>query len=254
MTEIPDLILSIQTAIRGSSLADELNILRWRDFRSQETNEEWTTLLGLTAIVLTHQEYFTDFVAHWAQGLESADLKLLLEASSIHDLGEISVGDIPEPLKNGQDETKEAAAAMKLIDQLTTIDPELREELKRAYEQVIVGENAVLHLLFKAFERLEYLDTAVHIFESLQSGLNMDKGTFLIARVLAYDLPKVIAHAKQFPESIGAYLLQYQATIQSMFQYSESAVNDEFTEKFESSLTQWQSYLQLTTLADETVG
>ncbi len=245
MTEVPRLIDSIRTAVRGSSLADQLKIERWQRFRSEETTAEWIALLGLTAIVLTHQEYFTDFIAQWVKELDSEAMLTLLKASSIHDLGEISIGDVPEPHKNLQDEKSEASATIKLIDQLENLDVDQRTELKRAYEQVVVGENVALHLIFKAFERLEYLDTAVHVFMALNSGLRMDKGEYMIARVLAFDLPKIMIMIEQFPNSIGMYLRFNRETIHSMFDYCRSSVDTEFQEKFEDSQRQWQTYCGL---------
>ena len=253
MTEVPRLIDSIRTAVRGSSLADQLKIERWQRFRSGETTAEWIALLGLTAIVLTHQEYFTDYIAQWVQELDTEEQLLLLEASSIHDLGEISIGDVPEPQKNGEDEKSEASATIKLIDQLEDLDVDQRTELKRAYEQVVVGENVALHLIFKAFERLEYLDTAVHVFMALNSGLRMDKGEYMIARVLAFDLPKIMNTVKQFPNSIGMYLHHYQKIIQSMFDFCQSSVDDDFQERFENSQTQWQTYCRSIDSTEETV-
>ncbi len=82
-------------------------------------------------------------------------------ALAVHDIGEMTYGDIPAPDKTQNDDQKENRAALKLIQALPDAD-----RLIEAYRQVVAGENLALHTLFRAIEKTEYFLTGIHLFSS----------------------------------------------------------------------------------------
>jgi len=237
-----DSSINIRGTIRSSEFATQLaEMERWTGFQDKETREEWLDLLGPTAIVLSHQEHFTDFVEKGGQSIEKEILSILLLASAIHDMGEIKVGDIPASEKTTADEEIESVAAIAIIN-LLELDLENLALLEFAYKEAIAGENAVLNFLFKAFEKTEYLDTAIHVFQKLNEGLEMTHGKFLIARVLAINLPQILSFAEQLPNSIGEYLMANQELITNMFDFSEEAVTKDFAVNSSDSKKLWTEF------------
>ena len=237
-----DSSINIRETVRSSEFAAQLaEMERWTGFQDKETREEWLDLLGPTAIVLSHQEHFTDFVEKWGQNIEEEILSILLLASAIHDMGEIEVGDIPASEKTAADEEVESVAAIAIIN-LLKLDLENLALLEFAYKEAIAGENAVLNFLFKAFEKTEYLDTAIHVFQKLNEGSEMTHGKFLIARVVAINLPQILTFAEQLPSSIGEYLKANQESITNMFDFSVEAVLEDFEVRFVGSKKIWSEF------------
>ena len=156
-------------------------------------------------------------------------------------LGEIEVGDIPASEKTAADEEVESVAAIAIIN-LLKLDLENLALLEFAYKEAIAGENAVLNFLFKAFEKTEYLDTAIHVFQKLNEGSEMTHGKFLIARVVAINLPQILTFAEQLPSSIGEYLKANQESITNMFDFSEEAVLEDFEVRFVGSKKIWSEF------------
>lgn len=238
-------VLKVQQAIKDSIIGTQLSTIeRWHKFRSGETLADWIDLLGPTAVVLTHQEYFVQFVKFWVKNLEELKFRQLLLASSVHDLGEAKLGDIASPDKTIIDEKNEVNFAIEAILFLP-LDNSLVQELIDAYHEVVKGDNESLHYIFKALERTEYLDTAIHLFDKLSQGKTMEKGWLMIARVLAFDFPKVLKYAEALPNIIGEYLNTYHDQISAMFEQSQTAVTPDFETNFLQNKSDWQKYLSL---------
>lgn len=234
-------ILQIQQAIRNSQTGLKLEkIERWQKFRTEESAVDWIDLLGPTAVVLTHQEHFLKFALLWVKNLEEQKFRQFILATTVHDLGEAKLGDIANPDKTTIDEANEVDFALEAILSLPLEHP-LIQELITAYLEVVRGDNESLHYLFKALERTEYLDTAIHLFKKLSEGNSMEKGWLMIARVLAFDLPKVIKYAETLPNIVGEYLIANQELINRMFQESAFIVDHEFENHFNDAKTLWQS-------------
>lgn len=242
MNELRRELSQIQLAIRQSPLGEKLSqIDRWQRFRTNETKQEWLELLGPTAVVLSHQEYFVDFVSAWVNGLSQNMQRQLILATSVHDLGEAQIGDIASPDKKPSDEVIEIDFALKAILSLP-LDHGLIEELVLSYESAVRGDDEVLHLLFKALEKTEYLDTAIHVYGSLQSGKDMEKGWIMISRVLALDLPKIIHYAELLPNIVGQFLLAHVDKIDEMFEQSERFVTKDIEDTYVISLGHWRRF------------
>jgi hypothetical protein len=232
----------IRQIIRNSTVGEKLSkIERWSRFRTNELREDWLALLGPTAVVLTHQEHFVDFVMNWSNSLDFEMLEMLLLAGSIHDIGEASVGDIANPDKTPEGEADEFIQAIVLLKQLG-FEYQIEMKLGEAYQQVVVGENQTLHFIFMALERTEYLDTAIHLFNALKKGQAMEKGYYMIARILAFDLPKILEYAAQLPNIVGDYLKEFSATIDIMFSESETAADEGFIDAFREAKLKWSEY------------
>lgn len=245
MAQINQEIFEIQQAIRNSTIGNQLSAIeRWHKFRLQETTIDWIDLLGPTAVVLTHQEHFLQFTQLWVKNLEEPKLRQLLLASSVHDVGEAKLGDIASPDKTSLDEKNEVDFAIEAILSLP-LDHLLIQELIVAYYEVIRGDNDSLHYIFKALERTEYLDTAIHLFDKLSQGKTMEKGWLMIARVLSFDFPKVLKYAEALPSIIGEYLNSHQNQINIMFEQSQAAVTPDFEANFLQNKSDWQKYLSL---------
>lgn len=213
---------------------------RWKQFRTEETDEEWLSLLGPTAFVLPHQRHFVRFLQRWISTPEH----LLLLGSSVHGIGEAVVGDTPYHLKTAESEAEEFAAAITLIQALD-LETTLVQELEDAYRQVVIGENASLNALFSALEKTEHLDTAIEVFSNLQRDMKMVKGPILIFNVLSSDLPKVLDWAEKFPDSVGRYLKYYQSTISDMFDFATSPDSTTTpTPQFIESLERWVAWIE----------
>jgi hypothetical protein len=238
-------LFQVQHAIRNSPVGDQLSkIERWQKFRSNETLDEWIDLLGPTAVVLTHQEHFLEFVLFWIKNLDEPTLRQFSLAASVHDMGEAKLGDIASTEKTVADELKEVDFALEAILSLP-LDHPLILELLHSYQEVVKGDNESLHYIFKALERTEYLNTAIHLFEKLASGKEMEKGWSMIARVLSFDFPKVINYAESLPNIVGEYLATNRELIEQMFERSNFAVTAEFENNFNNSKEMWQKYLSL---------
>lgn len=222
----------VQTAVREQYGAQLAKVERWSRFRSEESTKEWLQLLGPTAVVLSHQELLVDISRDiLGNSLEAEQLLVVLLAMSVHDIGESVKGDIAAPDKTAADDKSEARVALQLIKTLPHA-----EEVASAYSQVVAGENAALHTLFKAIERTEYFLTGIHLFEQLEKRQDKpEKLWLMVARILAFDLPKVLEYAQMFPETIGKYLLARREIIDRMFVRAEWIVNDEFRENFHKS-------------------
>lgn len=242
MNDLRRELSQIQSAIRKSPLGEKLSqIERWQRFRTQETTQEWLDLLGPTAVVLSHQEYFVDFVILLTNGLSENERRQLVLATSVHDLGEAQIGDIASPDKKLSDEIIEIDFALKAILSLP-LGHELIEELVSSYEAAIRGDDEVLHLLFKALEKTEYLDTAIHVYQSLEGGKTMEKGWTMISRVLALDLPQIIFYAEALPNIVGQFLLAHVDVIDEMFNQSEKFVTKDIEDTFIISLGHWRRF------------
>lgn len=244
MSETLQLVFNTQQAIRTSPVGKKLNnIERWSSFRTDESRGLWLELLGPTAVVLTHQEYFLEFVQQWGQQLKYDYKNPLLIASSVHDIGEVTVGDTAAPQKKPSDKNDETTAALNQIG-LLPIRHESATTLKENYLAVVHGDSQALNYLFKSLERSEYLDTAIHLYDKLLEGLQMEKGLLMIARVLAFDLPKIIRYAQPLPNVVGLFLKNKSQLISEMFKFSESAVSDSFRPQFEKAKQLWGNYLR----------
>lgn len=223
----------------GESLA---KIERWSPFRQGETTEEWCRLLGPTATVDTHQEYIVDlaeFLLADTKLISPEEKETFLLASLVHDLGEMAISDIPSPLKTDQDQRHEWQHALVFLSSLT-----FSKEATDAYRQVVMGENMVLHQLFKAIEKSEYFITAMNLFEQVtRHRLQKENLWQLIAKVLAYDSPGVLQHAQQYPTTLGKYFLQRQLQVQLMFQEARSHVQPPDLEAFTRSQALWEAWL-----------
>lgn len=217
------------------------SIERWSKFRDGQTTQEWLELLGPTAVVLSHQEHFVrvaEAILNNHSGLSEEELAKFYLAVAVHDIGEAAVGDIAAPDKTAKDEKRESRGALKLIAAL----PE-SELVAEAYTEVVAGDNAVLHALFRAIERTEYLLTAIHLFEQLQKQPEHPAKLWLmVARVLSFDLPKVIGHAQMFPATIGEYLLARREIISRMLAEASWAVTADFADEFENAKTAFGSW------------
>ncbi len=237
----------IQAAIRNSPIGEKLgSIVRWTKFRTDiqsggETLEQWIELLGPTAIVLTHQEYFVDFVMLFSDLIDSDIIELFMLATAIHDIGEAANGDISAQVKSVADDQAEIVAAQSLIMKLK-VNLECVDQLLFAYNQVIAGEDQELHALFKTFERLEYLDTGMHVAKQLNAGHTMQLGWYLVAKVLAMDLSKIFIYRKTHPTIVDRYLENNFQIIESSFQQSAIAVDETFGAKFLDAQESWQAW------------
>lgn len=235
-------IQKIRQAIGNSQAGSELaKIERWQKFRAKESSADWIELLGPTAIVLTHQEHFLDFALIWIKNLDEQKFRQFILATAVHDLGEAKLGDIANPDKTMIDETIEVDFAIEAISSLPLEHP-LIQELITAYYDVVRGDNESLHYIFKALERTEYLDTSIHLFKKLSQGKQMEKGWLMIARVLAFDLPKVINYSETLPNIVGEYLIANQEIVDQMFEQGQSAVTIEFESNFSHAKVLWQSF------------
>lgn len=242
MSELRRDLSQIQTAIRTSPIGDQLNqIERWQRFRTSEDRTLWLQLLGPTAVVLSHQEHFLEFVFTWVKNLPEAEFRMLLLGTSVHDLGEAKLGDIASPDKTLGDEAQEVDFALEAILTLPLEHP-LIQELVEAYNKIVRGDDTVLHLIFRSLEKTEYLDTAVTVFDSINSGLEMEKAPILISRVLALDLPKIINYAQLLPHIVGEYLLAHIAQIDEMFEQFEPAVTKDIEDAFIVSRSIWRDF------------
>ena len=70
----------------------------------------------------------------------------------------------------------------------------------------------------------------------------MTHGKFLIARVLAINLPQILSFAEQLPNSIGEYLMANQELITNMFDFSEEAVTKDFAVNSSDSKKLWTEF------------
>lgn len=156
-------------------------------------------------------------------------------------MGELEIGDIPASKKTTEDEKAETIAAITIFNSLD-LELEKLATIESAYRQAIAGENAALNFLFKAFEKTEYLDTAIYLFLKLNEGLETTHGKFLIARVIAINLPQILVYAEQLPGSIGEYLKAHQGLINLMFDFSEAAVTEDFASNFAESKQLWTKF------------
>lgn len=239
-------ITAVQAAIRRRFGPELQKIERWSGFRVNETTEEWIRFLGLTAVVLTHQELLVQVVDKLLRhdpSVSDTDKNLLMLAFAIHDIGEISVGDTANPEKTEDSEQAEWIAALNLLRELAP-DVEDGHELTNVYMEVVVGDNAVLHDLFKAIERTEYFMTAMNGFRYLvDSGDRSPNKWRLVARVLAFDLPEVISLAQRYPHSIGAFLHSAQAFVSQMLVGTEHVVTENYRTNFEAAKSSWAYFL-----------
>ncbi len=61
----------------------------------------------------------------------------------------------------------------------------------------------------------------------------------MVAKILAFDLPKVLEYAQMFPDTIGVYLLERQEIVANMFTLAIWIVDDSFAEKYSRAEENW---------------
>lgn len=238
----------IRKAIHSSELRAPLEALwRWDDFHSGESKKQWLQHLGPTGIVLFHQAFFAVFGERFLKAEVDAgkiapeDFYLSTLADELHDIGEATVGDITFTDKTKKMENEEFVHALRNIQTLPLPDRSI-EESEFAYRQVVVGDNAVLHYLFKARERTEYLDTALRVSTSVRAGNGMKLGRELVGEVVSYSLEKVIEYAQALPNSVGIYIAENKEAVSGMFDVARASVKPELQEKFHRAEEAWRAY------------
>lgn len=233
----------VQEAVRaryGEALA---KIERWSTFRNGETTEEWIRFLGQTAIVLTHQEM--EVVEHLLRDdttVSDADKARLALAYAFHDIGEIVVDDLPNPEKTPESDMAEWRAAIPLLSAIAR-DIGVGNELVDTYMDIVAGDDAKLHHLFKAIERTEYFMTGIHGYLALVDDNDASPNKWmLVTRVLAFDLPRIIEYAKAYPESIGKFLFEQQHNISAMLAKCSPVVTPDFSDQYRQAVRDWNVF------------
>jgi hypothetical protein len=221
MIEVLDPTDSIFTAIEAHQAGEILrNTHRWTKFRVDEDWTLWRDLVGPNSNVLEHSKAFalltSEFTNQEQDRFNRRDKRKMVIAACVHDLGEVDidgngVGDVPSYLKNGEHETKEALIARHIISELDLSDS-FKKEMAVAYEGVIVGYIPELHLGFKAFEKTDYVKTAIDVWkeskrrEKLGMPILLKRDQF-VGQVIIHDLMGVLTrYVDVFPYSVGKYV------------------------------------------------
>lgn len=200
---------------------------------------------------------------------------LFILANLSHDFGEAIRGDKAAGTKTNEEESLEAIAAHQVVDSLPLKKyqvPEIwRERLHQVLDEIVFHPDPAsspLAYLHKAQEKFSYLHDAIslHATEKVDHGLaNTDVWyiwpyamDWLIARVLAYDIPKLAnVYAPAFPQSIGRKLDWAGYWLGSMFPQAWSdtsdwiekppaSIQDNFVElnaKVETAFNAWQQWM-----------
>jgi len=139
------------------------------------------------------------------------------------------VGDVPANIKNGEHERREAIIARQIISELDLYDG-LKDEVARAYEDVVVGQNEKLHITFKAFEKTDYISTAMGVWgETIKRDLlglpTLKRRDHFVGLVIINNLTTVLVqYSNLFPNSIGKYIRNIEPVIDEAFKKTKDII------------------------------
>lgn len=223
----------IKDALRNSEAGASLaQTYRWGQFRNGESNNKWVDAIGMSAQVFTHGDLFfhlgETFLRYEDGRFTREEQQTFLMGIAVHDIGEAKingrgVGDVSAQVKTAKDEKREVKMAYKAIDSLELPD-DLKEKLLDSYKKVVEGGDPKLNFAFKALEKIEYIITAMKVYENGKIMRSHGKRRIkyedaLIGRVLAIDLggKGLDMYIPQFPNSLGRMFKQQSALIDEMF-------------------------------------
>lgn len=225
----------IKSALAESAAGKSLQkILRWTQFRTNESKKKWREAVGATGQVLTHSDLFyhhgPSFLKRENGRFTNSEQVTFLFGLSLHDIGEStnfesSIGDVGAYMKTSADEKREFKIAHLAIDSLN-LPEETKLKLHDSYKKVVEGEDPKLHHAFKALEKTEYVLTAMKVYQNgkrmrAEGKRPLKYEAALVGRVLVYDLTKVLdVYAPAYPNSIGLLFKNAAPLIDEMFTYS----------------------------------
>lgn len=205
----------LKTALRFSSFISE-----------RETPALWRRALGPNAITFSHMEnlyrVMKDFLIH-ESGLEDKQKEILFYATVCHDYGEAvidgkGIGDIPDPLKTGEEDIIEREIFYKILSTLDVGDY-LRRRLSESYEEVIFSKSTQLHNFFRNVEIFDYVLTAINVYHSSLKRIFIKNGKILVGNVLARGVSYLLKE-KDNDYSSFSYMLDKKAHhITASFKY-----------------------------------
>jgi hypothetical protein len=205
--------------VESKTVGDSLKkTLRWTNFKTDETDNDWRQFLGSASNSLSHSKFFAklaeSFCRAEGENFSRKEKILFINGCTVHDLGEgeingQSVGDISWILKTEENEKEENKIALHIINALN-LDEREKKNLEEGYLQTVVGENKKLSRAFRALEKTEYVITALKLFgkERTRNRLGLRPGVKmaddLIAKVIVNNLSEVLTkYAPDYPNSIG---------------------------------------------------
>ncbi|QQG41559.1 MAG: hypothetical protein HYV90_05395 [Candidatus Woesebacteria bacterium] len=216
----------------GRSLKE---ILRWSEYRTGESEQEWISKIGITGQDFLHTTTLMPQIGEVFLRLEgdrfsSSEQETFRYGLISHDFGEAKIngkgiGDISASIKNAKDEKIESGIARKVIASLD-LPKETKDKLLNGYHEVVEGGNPKLYDAFKALERTEYVITAMKAFVNcrrleIQGKPGIKEEKAMIGRVLVINLTKVLnEHVPNYPNSIGRLFSNNRELIDQMFDFS----------------------------------
>lgn len=224
----------IKSALAASDAGKSLaQTYRWGQFRNGESNKKWVDAIGMSAQVFSHGDLFyhlgETFLRYEDGRFTPEEQQTFLLGIAVHDIGEAKVdgtkyvGDVSAQHKTAKDEKKEVKVAYKAIDSLD-VDDEFKARLLDAYKKVVEGGDPKLNFAFKALEKIEYIITAMKVYENGKIMESRGKRRIknedpLVGRVLVIDLggKGLDMYIPQFPNSLGRLFKENAALIDEMF-------------------------------------
>lgn len=237
---------AVERSEAGPSL---IKTARWSGFRVEESDEEWLRALGPSAFIMSHMIWFYQYhlvLVELENGLTSAQKLVLQYGTLIHDIGEakingVGIGDVAAHIKTTDHEKQEAEIAMRILNSLD-VEEDVRQNLRLGYSLVIMGNSPLLSHIHKAYEKLEYVSTALNVFRN--KGI-VNEGR-MVRRVLVNDLSKVLDQYSDLG-SVNVYLRFMKDVIEGAFDWSSNySEGDIDNERFLIARGMWESFIQST--------
>ncbi len=233
---------AVEKSEAGPSL---IQTARWSGFRAGESDEEWLQALGPSAFIMSHMKWFYQYhlvLVEFENDLTPIQRLILKYGTLTHDVGEarvngVGVGDIAAHMKTTDHEQQEAEIAMQILDSLD-VEESVRRDLKLGYRLIVMGEDPLLNRIHKAYERLEYVSTALNVFRN-RGIANEGK---MVRRVLTNDLSKVLDLYGDLT-SVNVYLSFMRGVIDKAFEWSVNyPEGKEDDDRFVIAREKWDSF------------
>lgn len=235
--------------------------VRYWAYQGDMDDRTFIRLMGPDVVFLTHPQEtariakkFIDYSRSQGEDISQEETSLLLTACWIHDLGELKidgagVGDVCSHKKGDDDVRAEKLIFLKVIEQVS--DPQQKEFMIKAYDEVVMNTQSKLGKIFNTIERIGYLETTLRAFK----GINDERIHYwlgLSGVTLSHQIEVLIERARDY-KYVNDLLITSADDITQMFTTvlkSEKIPQDDNQEPFykiekiQDSYNQWLAFTQ----------
>ncbi len=229
-----DIHRAFSTTHLGQALGEQVRYERYKPH--DVSNQRWIELLGADVGNLSHlpltygltRSFVNQLNQHQPGFIDTPEESVLHTAALIHDWAEAIVGDITYSDKTEEDENEERVQLFSILEKIEDIDPEIREFINRAMEEVLVKSDTKLSHMFNTVERVGYLRTALragkHVID--QTAPDCVEGfKWIVADVFGNHPSELIERASKYVP-VKNYLTAVQEDILNVFSIVEPYVFD----------------------------